>query len=55
VGGVIEARECGGVSDPDFDEVFPDLFDAGYRAAHRLLGSFLHSPMSSRGENRRKW
>ena len=37
---MIEARESGGeVSDPDFDEAFPGLFDAGYRAAFRLLGA----------------
>jgi RNA polymerase sigma factor (sigma-70 family) len=36
---VIEAPESGGrVSDPSFDEAFPELFDAGYRVAFRLLG-----------------
>jgi RNA polymerase sigma factor (sigma-70 family) len=38
--GVVETRESGGdVSDSDFDEEFPALFDAGYRTAFRLLGS----------------
>jgi RNA polymerase sigma factor (sigma-70 family) len=37
---VVEARESGGgVIDKSFDEAFPELFDSGYRAAFRLLGS----------------
>jgi RNA polymerase sigma factor (sigma-70 family) len=40
VRGVVEAPESGGgVSDSGFDEVFPELFDCGYRVAFRLLGS----------------
>jgi RNA polymerase sigma factor (sigma-70 family) len=40
VRGVVEARESGGgVTDTAFDEAFPELFDSGYRAAFRLLGS----------------
>jgi RNA polymerase sigma factor (sigma-70 family) len=37
---VVEAPESGGdVSDSEFDEAFPGLFDSGYRVAYRLLGS----------------
>lgn len=40
VRGVVDAPESGGgVSDSGFDDVFPDLFDSGYRVAYRLLGS----------------
>jgi DNA-directed RNA polymerase specialized sigma24 family protein len=40
VQGLVETRESGGgVSGSDFDEAFPDLLDAGYRTAFRLLGS----------------
>ena len=35
---VVETRETADV-DANFDEVFPDLFRAGYRVAFRLLGS----------------
>src|SRR5436190_15809964 len=37
---VVETRESGGgVSELGFEAAFPELFDAGYRAAFRLLGS----------------
>jgi RNA polymerase sigma factor (sigma-70 family) len=40
VRGLVEARESGGgVSESVFDDVFPELFDSGYRVAYRLLGS----------------
>src|ERR1700681_2618431 len=38
--GILAARETGGlVAYPGFAEAFPELFDAGYRIAFRLLGS----------------
>ena len=40
VRGVVDAPESGGgVSEAGFDDAFPDLFEAGYRVAYRLLGS----------------
>jgi RNA polymerase sigma-70 factor (ECF subfamily) len=40
VRGDVKARESGGgVIDKTFDKAFPELFDSGYRAAFRLLGS----------------
>jgi RNA polymerase sigma factor (sigma-70 family) len=40
VQGILAARETDGfVAYPGFAEAFPELFDAGYRVAFRLLGS----------------